>query len=125
MKVRIFVRHPLPLHLSPDHEGVHRTPDPLLLTPLSLPGQHAHPAAVVAPRPAPRHTPVLLGVGGVLGGVLSPVLSGTKRRASMNIFEKLLRKSVSKSRAIYELCMLLMVVQVLCKFFQNFLFANR
>ena len=37
-------------------------PDSLLLPCPLLPRQHAHPAPIVGPRPATRHTPVLLGV---------------------------------------------------------------
>ena len=31
MEVGVLVGEPLPLHLGPDHEGVHGSPDPLLL----------------------------------------------------------------------------------------------
>ena len=60
VEVGILVREPLPLDLGPDHEGVHRPPDPLLLPGALVPAEHPHPHAypvpILRPRP-PHHAP--------------------------------------------------------------------
>ena len=60
MEVGVLVRESLPLNLGPDHEGVHRPPDPLLLPGALVTAKdadpHAHPVPVLRPRP-PHHAP--------------------------------------------------------------------
>ena len=55
VEVGVLVRQPLALHLGPDHEGVHGSPDPLLLPRPLVPAQHAHPHPVPVVRPRPPH----------------------------------------------------------------------
>ena len=59
VEVGVLVRESLPLDLGPDHEGVHRPPDPLLLPGALVPAEHAHPHATPCPYSghAPRTTP--------------------------------------------------------------------
>ena len=60
VEVGVLAREPLALDLGPNHEGVHRPPDPLLLAGALVPAEdahpHAHPVSVLRPRP-PHHAP--------------------------------------------------------------------
>ena len=64
MEIRILVRQPLPLHLGPDHEGVHGPPDPLLLPGPLVPAQDPHTVGIV--RPASPHHPPASSIAGTV-----------------------------------------------------------
>ena len=79
VQVGVLIGHPLPLHLGPHHEGVHRPPDPLLLPRPLFTTKDSNPRTIVRPAsshhtPAPRSW-VAGGVAWVLrvlAGVLGP-----------------------------------------------------